>query len=133
MIDYFFNFIIIILLNLIKTSFIYYSTNVLPAADIVSDLSLKIIKTSCSRFNINRANVWDGAIRGFKRASYDPLHDMLVKFTDDEGTSEDAVDTGGPKPEFLTLLMDCLRPRRIFDGPENRRFLTFNNAGKLFT
>ena len=99
----------------------------------MSDLSLKIIKTSCSRFNINRANVWDGAIRGFRRASYNPLHDMLVKFTDDEGTTEDAVDTGGPKREFLTLLMDCLRTRRIFDGPENRRFLTFNSAGKLFT
>ncbi|KAL1277296.1 hypothetical protein QQF64_023969, partial [Cirrhinus molitorella] len=98
------------------------------AADVVSDLSQKIIRTSCSRFNINRANVWDGAVRGFKRASYDPSHDMLVKFTDDEGTTEDAVDTGGPKREFLTLLMDCLRARRIFDGPENRRFLTFNNA-----
>ncbi|XP_016124067.1 G2/M phase-specific E3 ubiquitin-protein ligase [Sinocyclocheilus grahami] len=98
------------------------------AADIVSDLSQKIIRTSCSRFNINRANVWDGAVRGFKRASYDPLHDMLVKFTDDEGTTEDAVDTGGPKREFLSLLMDCLRARRIFDGPENRRFLTFNNG-----
>ncbi|XP_059361261.1 G2/M phase-specific E3 ubiquitin-protein ligase-like [Carassius carassius] len=104
------------------------STDVLSAADIVSDLSLKIRRTSCCRFNINRANVWDGAVRGFKRASYDPLQDMLVKFTDDEGTIEDAVDTGGPKREFLTLLMDCLRARRIFDGPENRRFLTFNNA-----
>ncbi|XP_056624921.1 G2/M phase-specific E3 ubiquitin-protein ligase-like isoform X3 [Triplophysa dalaica] len=100
----------------------------LTAADIVSDLSSKIIKTSCSRFNINRANVWDGAARGFKRASYDPSHDMLVKFTDDEGTTEDAVDTGGPKREFLTLLMDCLRTRRIFEGPEHQRFLTFNSA-----
>ncbi|XP_016106878.1 G2/M phase-specific E3 ubiquitin-protein ligase-like [Sinocyclocheilus grahami] len=98
------------------------------AADIVSDLSQKIIRTSCSRFNINRANVWDGAVRGFKHASYDPLHGMLVKFTDDEGTTEDAVDTGGPKCKFLSLLMDCLRARRIFDGPENRRFLTFNNG-----
>ncbi|KAI7790393.1 putative G2/M phase-specific E3 ubiquitin-protein ligase-like [Triplophysa rosa] len=53
---------------------------------------------------------------------------MLVKFTDDEGTTEDAVDTGGPKREFLTLLMDCLRTRRIFEGPENQRFLTFNSA-----
>ncbi|XP_039543841.1 G2/M phase-specific E3 ubiquitin-protein ligase isoform X3 [Pimephales promelas] len=103
-------------------------TDVLTSADIVSDLALKIIKTCCSRFNINRANVWDGAVRGFRRASYNPLHDMLVKFTDDEGTTEDAVDTGGPKREFLTLLMDCLRTRRIFDGPENRRFLTFNSA-----
>ncbi|XP_055007292.1 uncharacterized protein LOC129408230 [Boleophthalmus pectinirostris] len=102
----------------------------LTAEDIVSDLASKITNTSYSRFNINRANIWDGAIRGFKRPSYDPSHEILVKFTDDEGRAEDAVDTGGPKREFLTLLMDCLRSRRIFDGPDDRKFLTFDCAGK---
>ncbi|XP_034082488.1 G2/M phase-specific E3 ubiquitin-protein ligase-like [Gymnodraco acuticeps] len=53
---------------------------------------------------------------------------MQVKFTDDEGQTEDGVDTGGPKREFLTLLMECLRMRRIFDGPQDRKFLTFDNA-----
>ncbi|XP_055009244.1 G2/M phase-specific E3 ubiquitin-protein ligase-like isoform X1 [Boleophthalmus pectinirostris] len=100
----------------------------LTAEDIVSDLASKITNTSYSRFNINRANIWDGAIRGFKRPSYDPSHEILVKFTDDEGRAEDAVDTGGPKREFLTLLMDCLRSRRIFDGPDDRKFLTFDCA-----
>ncbi|XP_076141115.1 G2/M phase-specific E3 ubiquitin-protein ligase-like [Alosa pseudoharengus] len=98
------------------------------AADIISELSAKITRTSCSRFNINRAHVWDGAVRGFKRASYDPSHEILVKFTDDEGRAEDGVDTGGPKRQFLTLLMNCLRTRRIFDGPENRKFLIFDSA-----
>ncbi|XP_049895693.1 G2/M phase-specific E3 ubiquitin-protein ligase [Epinephelus moara] len=100
----------------------------LAAADIVSELSTKITKTSYSRFNINRANVWDGAIRGFKRSSFDPSHEILVKFTDDEGQAEDGLDTGGPKREFLTLLMYYLRTRRIFDGPEDRKFLTFDSA-----
>jgi len=40
----------------------------------------------------------------------------LVKFTDDEGRAEDAVDTGGPKREFLTLLMDCLSTKQQFDS-----------------
>ncbi|XP_034062188.1 G2/M phase-specific E3 ubiquitin-protein ligase-like [Gymnodraco acuticeps] len=53
---------------------------------------------------------------------------MQVKFTDDEGQTEDGVDIGGPKREFLTLLMECLRMRRIFDGPQDRKFLTFDNA-----
>lgn len=110
---------------------IFCSTEDLTAADIVLELSTKIIKTSCSRFNINRANVWDGAVRGFKRASFDPSHELLVKFTDDEGQTEDALDTGGPKREFLTLLMNCLRTRRIFDGPEDRKFLTFDSAGNV--
>lgn len=77
--------------------------------------------------------MWDGALRGFKRASFDPSHEILVKFTDDEGRAEDGIDTGGPKREFLTLLMDCLRSRRIFDGPEDRKFLTFDSAGNNVT
>ncbi|XP_034051581.1 uncharacterized protein LOC117532378 [Gymnodraco acuticeps] len=104
-------------------------TEYLTAPDIVAELSAKIKNTSCSRFNINRANVWDGAIRSFKVASFDPSHQMQVKFTDDEGQTEDGVDTGGPKREFLTLLMECLRMRRIFDGPQDRKFLKFDNAG----
>ncbi|XP_010795995.1 G2/M phase-specific E3 ubiquitin-protein ligase-like [Notothenia coriiceps] len=85
------------------------STEYLTAEDIAAELSAKRTNTSCSRFNINRANVWDGAISGFKGASFDPSHEMSVKFTDDEGQTEDGVDTGGPKREFLTLLMECLR------------------------
>ncbi|KAM3623428.1 uncharacterized protein V6R79_011030 [Siganus canaliculatus] len=98
------------------------------AENIVAELASKINNTSYNRFNINRANIWDGALRGFKRSSFDPSHEILVKFTDDEGHTEDAVDTGGPKREFLTLLMDCLRSRRIFDGPEDRKFLIFDCA-----
>ena len=35
----------------------------------------------------------------------------------------------GPMREFLTLLMNCLRMWRIFDGPEDRKLLTFDSAG----
>lgn len=48
---------------------LFYSDG-LTAADVVSNLSLKLNTSSCSRFNINRANVWDGALRGFKRSTY---------------------------------------------------------------
>ncbi|XP_034087556.1 G2/M phase-specific E3 ubiquitin-protein ligase-like isoform X2 [Gymnodraco acuticeps] len=88
------------------------STEYLTAAHIVAELSAEITNTSCSRFNINRASVWDGAIRGFKGASFDPSHEMSVKFTDDEGHTEDGGDTGGPKREFLTLLMERLRMKK---------------------
>lgn len=52
-----------------------------------------------------------------------------MKLTDDEGRAEDGLDTGGPKREFLTLLMNRLRTPRIFDGPEDRKALTFDSAG----
>ncbi|KAM9752397.1 G2/M phase-specific E3 ubiquitin-protein ligase-like [Menidia menidia] len=89
------------------------STDNVTAADIISELSAMITSSSISRFNINRANVWDGALRGFKRASFNPFNDIFVKFTDDEGQAEDGVDNGGPKREFLSLLRNCLRTRSL--------------------
>ncbi|XP_021322012.2 uncharacterized protein isoform X2 [Danio rerio] len=86
--------------------------------DIVANLSLPIDHKMVSRFNISRANVWDGAVRGFKRTTYSETCDMLVKFTDDTGVLEEGLDTGGPRREFLTLLMKHLKDRPIFDGPE---------------
>ncbi|XP_053272707.1 G2/M phase-specific E3 ubiquitin-protein ligase-like [Pleuronectes platessa] len=98
----------------------------LTAADVVLNLSQKLDTKSCSRFNINRSNVWDGAIRGFKRSSYDPSYTLMVKFTDDVGLTEDAVDTGGPTREFLTLLMDSIKTRQVFYGKDNAKYLSFD-------
>ncbi|XP_078023637.1 uncharacterized protein LOC117251931 isoform X2 [Epinephelus lanceolatus] len=94
--------------------------------DIVANLSLPIDHKRVSRFNISRANVWDGAVRGFKRTTYSETCDMLVRFTDDAGVPEEGIDTGGPRREFLTLLMKHLKDRPIFDGPEGHRFLVYN-------
>lgn len=98
----------------------------LTAADVVSNLSINVKKTSCSRFNINRANVWDGALRGFRRSSFDPTCSLMVKFTDDAGLTEEALDSGGPTREFLTLLMDTIKTRRVFEGKENGKYLSFD-------
>ncbi|XP_039633791.1 G2/M phase-specific E3 ubiquitin-protein ligase-like [Perca fluviatilis] len=95
----------------------------LTAADILSNLSHNINTKSCSRLNINRANVWDGALRGFKRSSFDPTCSLLVKFTDDIGQTEEAVDTGGPTREFLTLLMDAIKTSRFFEGKDDGQYI----------
>ncbi|XP_023154350.2 uncharacterized protein LOC111588293 isoform X1 [Amphiprion ocellaris] len=94
--------------------------------DVVANLSLPIDHKNVCRFNISRANVWDGAVRGFKRTTYSETYDMLVRFTDDAGVFEEGIDTGGPRREFLTLLMKHLKDRPIFDGPEGHRFLVYN-------
>ncbi|XP_034080290.1 uncharacterized protein LOC117551489 isoform X2 [Gymnodraco acuticeps] len=96
----------------------------LPA--IIANLSQPIDHGRVSRFNISRANVWDGAVRGFKRTSYSENCDMLVKFTDDAGVFEEGIDSGGPRRELLSLLMKNLKDRPIFDGPDGRRFLFYN-------
>ncbi|XP_071061455.1 G2/M phase-specific E3 ubiquitin-protein ligase-like [Pseudochaenichthys georgianus] len=96
----------------------------LPA--IIANLSQPIDHGRVSRFNISRANVWDGAVRGFKRTSYSENCDMLVKCTDDAGVFEEEIDSGGPRRELLSLLMKNLKDRPIFDGPDGRRFLVYN-------
>lgn len=72
----------------------------LTAADIVSNLSHNLNKTSCSRFNINRANVWDGALRSFRRSWFDPTCSLMEKLTDDAGLMEEALDSGGLLQNF---------------------------------
>ncbi|XP_076850598.1 G2/M phase-specific E3 ubiquitin-protein ligase-like [Brachyhypopomus gauderio] len=94
--------------------------------DIITNLSHPIDHGRVSRFNISRSNVWDGAVRGFKRATYSESCDMLVRFTDDAGVFEDGIDAGGPRREFLTLLTNNLKDRPIFDGPAGQRFLVYN-------
>ena len=97
--------------------------------DIVANLSLPVDHKSVGRFNISRANVWDGAVRGFKHTTYSETCDMLVRFTDDAGVFEEGIDTGGQRQEFLTLLMKHLKDQPIFDGPEGHWLLVYNANG----
>lgn len=50
----------------------------------------------------------------------------------DDIQQEDGMDNGGPKREFLTILMKCIRSQRIFDGPKDSKFFTFDSAGKKY-
>ncbi|MBN3294095.1 G2E3 ligase, partial [Polypterus senegalus] len=51
---------------------------------------------------------------------------MLVRFTDDAGVFEDGIDTGGLRREFLTILMNHLKDRPIFDGSTGQHYLVYN-------
>ncbi|KAJ8289477.1 hypothetical protein GJAV_G00001740 [Gymnothorax javanicus] len=100
----------------------------ISAAEIIHELAGVIDHKSVSRFNIVRSNVWDGAVRGFRRSTFSEKSDLLVKFTDDAGSMEEGLDTGGPRREFLTLLMSHLQSRPIFEGPPESRYLVYNSA-----
>ncbi|XP_034144625.1 G2/M phase-specific E3 ubiquitin-protein ligase [Esox lucius] len=98
------------------------------APEIIANLALPIDHKKVSRFNVSRSNVWDGAVRGFQRCTYSKENDMFVKFTDDAGSPEEGLDTGGPRWEFLTLLMNDLKHHTIFDGPPESRYLVCNST-----
>ncbi|XP_048010126.1 E3 ubiquitin-protein ligase NEDD4-like [Megalobrama amblycephala] len=95
--------------------------------DILKELGEKIRNTGICKFNINRAAVLDGAIRGFRRVSYNPNHTMCIKFSDDKGTTEEAVDLGGPRREFLRLLMEALSHSEMFEGHEGHLNLALDS------
>uniref|UniRef100_A0AAV2MFZ4 HECT domain-containing protein n=1 Tax=Knipowitschia caucasica TaxID=637954 RepID=A0AAV2MFZ4_KNICA len=100
----------------------------LSASDIIQNLTLQIDHKHVNRFNICRSDIWDGAVRGLKRGTFSENYDLLVKFSDDAGRFEEGIDTGGPKREFLSLLMKELYRRPIFDGPAESRYLVYNST-----
>lgn len=100
----------------------------MPASDILQDLATKINYQRKCKFNINRSTVLDGAIRGFKRGTYDPCHSISVRFSDDMGVPEEAVDLGGPRREFLRLLMEALPQSPVFEGEGGKMNLAFDST-----
>lgn len=86
---------------------------------------------SC-RFNINRKNVLDGAFRAFGRKSYDPFRRISVRFSDECGNFEEAVDLGGPRREFLSLLMEEIEKSAMLAGPDGRKNLALDSVGAPF-
>lgn len=101
----------------------------IPISQILRELSDKIDNLQVCKFNINRSAVLNGAVRGFRRLSYDPNKKMSVKFSDDRGTTEEAVDLGGPRQEFLRLLMETLAESDMFEGPEGHLNLALSSSG----
>lgn len=74
--------------------------------------------------------MWDGAVRGLQRKSFSPENKMSVKFTDESGMSEGAIDLGGPQREFLTLIMDYLANSQMFCSGIEKDKKVLNNFSK---
>ena len=91
-------------------------------------MASEIDHTCISKFNISRSFVWEGAKRALARKSFSAKNKILVKFTDDVGTSEGAVDMGGPMKEFFTLVIQWMLTSQLFCGPEHHKFLSFQSS-----
>ena len=100
----------------------------LSLQEILSDLARGISENKISKFNICRNDVWEGTKRGLTRKSFSPGNKISVRFSDDSGRSEGAVDLGGPTREFLTLVIDWLANSQLFCGPWEGKFLSCNAA-----
>lgn len=70
------------------------------------------------------------AMRGFKRSSSSPCNRISIKFSDDSGNTEEAINLGGQRMEFLRLLMQALKDPSVFEGAEERKKLELDKQGK---
>ncbi|XP_054608769.1 uncharacterized protein LOC129179453 [Dunckerocampus dactyliophorus] len=102
--------------------------NAKSAQEVLLNLASLIDSNKRCRFNINRSSVLDGALRGFRRLSYNPKHQMCIKFSDDLGMNEEAVDLGGPRREFLRLLMEALVLSPMFEGRDDKLNLALDSS-----
>ncbi|XP_060786877.1 uncharacterized protein LOC132892603 [Neoarius graeffei] len=78
---------------------------------IMEQISSRVNNDSTVRFNIIRRSVWDGASRALGRSNFSPEKKVDVKFTDDYGISEGAVDNGGPTREFFRLCLHEIKDK----------------------
>ncbi|XP_024857805.1 uncharacterized protein LOC108249197 isoform X2 [Kryptolebias marmoratus] len=102
----------------------------IPVERIVEQIASRVNDEGTVRFNIVRRNVWDGASRAMGRSNFAPEKKVDVKFTDDYGISEGAVDNGGPTREFFRLCLHEIKDKiGIFEGPSNAKVLTCNSKG----
>lgn len=81
--------------------------------------------------NVRRGHIWEDSCRCLQRKRFSPSAIISVCFADDFGNSEGAVDIGGPRREFLRLLVKAANEHSgIFGGPADRRVLVPNSNGK---
>ena len=97
-----------------------------PAHELLNEMAAQINTGCLTKFNIARNFLWEGAKRAVSRKSFSSTNKVSVKFTDDSGTSEGAIDWGGPMREFFTLILQYIHDSQLMCGPENNKFLSFN-------
>ena len=105
-----------------------HDTPILSLQEILSDLAREVSENKISKFNICRNDIWEGTKRGLSRNTFSHGNKISVRFSDDSGRSESAVDLGGPTREFLTLVVEWLANSQLFCGPKEAMFLSCNAA-----
>lgn len=97
--------------------------------DILKDYQSEILD-DINYINVNRNKILDGALRAQNRSTFNPFNRLSIKFSDDSGISEGAVDSGGPTKEFLRLVVRGIVESSIFEGSKEKKYLAKNNTGK---
>jgi len=92
----------------------------------------KVNKEKVNRFNLNRRRLLECTIRGIDRKGFQEDAGIIVKFSDDIGKAEGAVDAGGPTREFLRLAVAKAVNGSIFEGSDSCKYIGKCDSGELF-
>ena len=95
----------------------------------LAELASTVKPDEVSRFNICRSVLWEGIRRGLLKRSFSATSTILVKFLDDDGTSEEAVDQGGPRREMLQLAVNYLKQDSPLFVGTGEKHLTYIQSG----
>jgi hypothetical protein len=90
------------------------------------------ITMGLTRINVCRGFLWECTKRALKRKTFCASAPLQITFTDDVGVSEGAIDQGGPRREFFTILTDYLvNESPVFIGKRDKKHLTLFATGDL--
>lgn len=92
------------------------------SSDILSSIQVNEIEDGFQMIRVRRKHIWEDSLRAFKKQSFSCKKPLKVHFI-----GEEAEDAGGPKREYLRLLMRALEEKSgILEGLDNHKVFTSN-------
>lgn len=92
---------------------------------IIVELGFQIIKKS-KRLYINKADIWNSALDGFRNQKFNPSYTIEVAYVNENDNF--GREHPGSKHEFLSLLMQHLENSAVFEGSLSKN-LSLNSQG----
>jgi hypothetical protein len=87
------------------------------------------IKKITKRLYINKTNIWNSALDGFKNQNFNPSYTIEVVYVNENDNF--GREHPGSRQEFLSLLMQHLENSSLFEGSLSKN-LSLNSQGKYF-
>lgn len=108
-----------------------HGTTTRTLAEILQGIQANINRQNVSLINVHRSTFWEDTCHQLGGKKFSPNNRLSVKFVNNEGESEGAVDLGGPTREFLTLAVKAANEESgIFIGPPECRSLFPNTTAR---
>lgn len=88
--------------------------------DVVKNIQKLIVSEPTNIFNVFREEIFTCCVRAMRRQTFSPYNKIFVKFSDLEGTSEGAIDEGGPTRELFRLVINFIKDSQMFTGSHKK-------------